>query len=378
MKLLQTKSLLVLAIAMMASTTIMAGDGTKNSPYTVSELNAQKDALAASGSLVWVKADLKGLGEDGTSQNNADKDGVKQMAALFGDATGTFVAYSWQILGQLDIADLTNTKDLLISLTYGTEGHLYGNTTNPQYASNYEPTDAHFSLAEVHGALTLEIKNGFRGFHIPSCYQVPEKVVAARVAAGYTTSKGATMSYGYYDGGEDGKNYIINKNMAMVLIALDGSYDFVLSSGYYEQINSNSLNGGENAGINTIPMKNNNLRYHYRFVATGNQVGFERNCTESTQVNLESKDEVYLTINGNDNHFYGHWTWETADRNWISYTGKTWKDYAYKYDDGIASAEQSNTSGIYYNLRGQRIATPTKGLYIVRSQQGKNGRKVIR
>ena len=123
MKLLQTKSLLVLAIAMMASTTIMAGDGTKNSPYTVSELNAQKDALAASGSLVWVKADLKGLGEDGTSQNNADKDGVKQMAALFGDATGTFVAYSWQILGQLDIADLTNTKDLLISLTYGTEGH---------------------------------------------------------------------------------------------------------------------------------------------------------------------------------------------------------------------------------------------------------------
>ena len=35
-----------------------AGDGTKASPYTVAELNAQKDALAASGNTVWVKADL--------------------------------------------------------------------------------------------------------------------------------------------------------------------------------------------------------------------------------------------------------------------------------------------------------------------------------
>ena len=50
-------------------------DGTKANPYTVAELNAQKDVLAASNAVVWVKADLKGLGEDGTSTDNADTTG---------------------------------------------------------------------------------------------------------------------------------------------------------------------------------------------------------------------------------------------------------------------------------------------------------------
>ena len=321
-------SLSLIIFALSSSLSITAQ--TKDKPYTVAQLLEQKDALAASGETVWVRADLKGLGEDGSQTNNADteEDGktVRHMAGLFGDDTGTFTAYSWQILGQLDIADLTNTKGLLIALTYGTNDHPYGNSANPQYASHYEPTDAHFSLGEVHGALSLEIKNGFRGYHIASCYKVPQQIVAVRVASNYTAAKGATIAYGEYDGAEEGKNYIINKNTAMVLMAYDGTYDFVLSADYYEQINSNSLSGGEQAGINTIPMKNNALRYHYRFVADGNKTGFERNCTESTQVYLESKDEVYLTINGNDNHFYGSWEWETEDRNWISWAGKKYSD----------------------------------------------------
>ncbi len=313
---------------------------TKDKPYTVAQLLAQKDALAASGETVWVKADLKGLGEDGTKTNNADTEDaegktVRNMAGLFGDETGEFVAYSWQILGQLDIADLTNTKNLLIALTYGTEGHPYGNSSNPQYASKYEPTDAHFSLAEVHGALKLEIKNGFRGYHIASCYQVPREIVAARVSSGYTAKNGATVSYGYYDGAEEGKNYIINKDAALVLLGYDGTYDFVLSADYYEQINSNSLNGGEQAGVNTIPMKNNALRYHYRFVATGDKTGFERNRDESTEVELASKDEVYLTVNGNDNHFFGNWTWETDDKKWISWAGQSIADFHEKPADTI-------------------------------------------
>jgi hypothetical protein len=313
---------------MMSGMVAWAGDGTKAAPYTVAELNAQKEALAASGETVWVKADLKGLGEDGTKTDNVTgEDNVKQMAGLFGDATGDFVAYSWQILGELALSDLTNTKDLLIALTYGTEGHPYGNSTSPQYASKYEPTEAHFSLGEVHGALKLDIKNGYRGYHIASCYQVPKEMVAVRVASNYTAAKGSTISYGYYDGAEEGKNYIVNKNMAMVLMAYDGIYDVVLSAGYYEQINSNSLSGGEKAGVNTIPMKNNALRYHYRFIANGEKVGFERNCEESTDVNLASKDEVYLTVNGAENHFFGNWPWETADKKWISWAGDRISDY---------------------------------------------------
>ncbi len=320
------QSLFVLWVLILSSTSMLAGDGTKASPYTVAELTAQQETLASSGATVWVKADLKGLGEDGSATSNADTevDGktVRHMAGLFADETGSFVAYSWHILGQLDIADLTNTHDLLIALTYGTAGHPYGNSSYPEYATNEEPETAHFSLSEVHGALTLQISNGYRGYHIPSCYYVPGGVVASTVTSGFTNAKGATISYHEFSS-SDSEPTLIPKNSAMVLVAPDGTYDFVLGTGLYPQsiTNSNSLNGGTNAGINTIAMKNGAVRYHYRFIADGEKVGFVRNCTESTQVELASKDEVFLTVNGKENHFYGNWTWETEDRNWISWQG---------------------------------------------------------
>ena len=157
----------------MTEQTAAEGDGSHENPYTVAQLLAQKEALAASGSTVWVKASLLGLGEDGQSQSNADTEDaegktVKHLAAKFSDATGEFVAYSWQILGQVEMADLTNTQNLLIALTYGTVGHPFGNSANPQYATNEEPAEAHFSLAQVEGALSLTIQNGLRGYHIPA------------------------------------------------------------------------------------------------------------------------------------------------------------------------------------------------------------------
>ena len=78
------KTLVLAATMLLGSQAIMAGDGTKENPYTPAELNAQKEALKASGATVWVRADLKGLGEDGTKTDNADTD-VKNMAGLFGD-----------------------------------------------------------------------------------------------------------------------------------------------------------------------------------------------------------------------------------------------------------------------------------------------------
>jgi len=186
------------ASLLLLSTNALAGDGTKSSPYTIAELNAQKEALSASGQIVWVRADLIGLGEDGKSIENADTevDGktIHQMAALFSDATGSFVAYSEAILQNLAISDLTNTKNLLISLTYGAKGHPYGNTQYPEYASYNEPEAAHFSLDEVHGALSLEIKGGYRGYHIPSSYVIPQDIVAVKVSAGYSLKSGAYLN----------------------------------------------------------------------------------------------------------------------------------------------------------------------------------------
>ena len=365
---------ILLTLAALVMTSIaFAGDGTKANPYTVSELNVQKDALAASGNTVWVKADLKGLGENGQGTDNADTEDsegktIHHLAGLFGDDTGEFVAYSWQILGQLAFSDLTNTKNLLVALTYGPSGHPYGNSANPQYASNdYEPADAHFSLEEIHGALSLEIKGGYRGYHIPASYLVPKDVVAARVNFNYTQSKGASINYGYYDGAEEGKEYVINKGTALILLANDGIYDFVLSSKLYEQINSNGLHGGTSAGANTISTAD---RWHFRFIHEGDKLGFERNGTTDTEVILNSKDEVYLTVNSRENHFGGSWSWETSDKKWISWQGKSISDF--HGSSSISGIRFTDDKSVIYDLQGQQLNEPKKGVNII------NGKKYIK
>ena len=334
------KTLALVGMMLLTSNAAFAGDGTKENPYTPAELNAQKEALKAKAmtmlpfetNIVWVKADLKGLGEDGTLTVNADTeeivDGktktIYHMAGLFGDDTDTFVAYSWQILGQLAMDDWTNTKDLLIALTYQEHSHTYANKDNPWQGQNLEPDEFHFSLVEVYGALSLEIMNGYRGFHIPSCYVVPEGVCAVTVNAGYTNSNGAYVKYRYYDGA-DAETNVTLKNAALVLMAKDGTYDFVLTTEYYNPVmaTSNALYGGTQAGAN-VGTKNNRARL--RFVNDGTKVGFERNSQENATVILDSKDEVYLEVNSLSSHFYGHWQWETEDQNWISWAGGSYAD----------------------------------------------------
>jgi len=352
MKNLTTISLLAFA-ACLLPTVAYAGDGTKNNPYTVAELNAQKDALAASGAAVWVKADLKGLGEDGSKTDNADTEEVvngktttvKHMAALFSDATGTFVAYSYQILGGINMADLTNTKDLLISLTYGTAGHPYGNTAYPQYSTDYEQeviTDAHFSLEEVHGALSVEIKNGLRGYHTPCCYIIPKDIVGGKVSAGYSQKNGAYVNYNYFDGAGE-TSYATSKNASMILMAYDGTYDLVLTTALYEQTISygNALNPGTQAGLNSGTTSN---RWCFRFVNENGKTGFERNSDDNFSVTLASKDEVYLMVSSLNTKFAGNWTWETDDKKWISWQGKSITDFE-NHQPSTATLGDANGDG---------------------------------
>ena len=303
-----------------------AGDGTKANPYTVAELNAQKDAIAASGETVWVKADLKGLGVDGSQTVNGITD-ANECAGLFGDATDTFVAYSYQILGNLDVADLTNTKDLLIGLTYGTVGHPYGNTDNPQYATDYEAktvTDAHFSLVEVHNALSVNIENGLRGYHISSSYIVPEKVIAVKVNAGYSSSKGAYVTYTNFDGAET--TSVTPKDAALVLMANAGTYDFVLTSALYDQTisNGNAMSPGTQAGVNAGTTKN---RTRLVFVSDGTKAGFQKNSDENCTVTLQQKSDVFLQVSSQETNFYGNYAWETEAKDWITWAGGKYSDF---------------------------------------------------
>jgi hypothetical protein len=363
-----TKRMMALVAAtIFVSASVMAGDGTKENPYTVSELNAQKDALAASGNTVWVKADLKGLGVDGSQTVNGTAD-ANECAGLFGDANDTFVAYSYQILGTLDMADLTNTNDLLIALTYGTTGHAYGNTASPQYASNYEPTDAHFSLVEVHGALSVNIENGLRGYHISSCYIVPEDVIAVKVNAGYSSSKGAYVTYTNFDGSVGA--YATPKDAALVLMAESGIHDLVLTSALYDQTfsNGNSMNPGKQAGVNTGTTKN---RVAMAFVNDGTKAGFQKNSDENYTVTLQQKSDVFLLVSSLANNFWGNYAWETDAKDWITWGGGKYSDYHATNAISSVSSKASAEEGIY-SLQGVRMNKLQKGVNIV------NGKKVVK
>lgn len=372
-----SRAAIVAAMSLTTAVAAVAGDGTETSPYTVAELLAQQDALAASGTTVWVKADLKGLGEDGALTENAaykDGDGHTQyrMAALFGDDTGTFVAYSFNILSGLAMEDLTNTSGLLIALNYQAQGHPNGNTANPEYATDYEPQELHFSLAEVRGALALTINGGYRGYHIASSYIVPQDIVAIKVSAGYTSKTG--LAYVNCDNAFDGAEatYVTPKNCGLVLLATEGTYDIVLTADLYDQkfSNGNALNCGTAAGVNVNTTKK---RWHYRFVASADKLGFERNGSTDTEVVLQAKDEVYLSVSNDDNNFGGKYEFETDDKKWISWTGKSIADYHVTGIKSINSSQYGSlpSADVFYNLHGQRLTRPAKGLYI------KNGKKHI-
>ena len=332
----QLKTLALLTSMTLTTTTALAGDGTKASPYTPVELNAQKEALAASGDTVWVKADLKGLGEDGQSTDNADTEdaegkSVKNLAALFGDEKENFVAYSWAILGQLALEDLTNTKDLLIALTYGTTVHYYNSQSSYEsngnkYADSYEPETEHFSLVAVEGALSVKIENGLRGYHIPSSYVIPEKVIAVKVSAGYSAKNGAYVNYTNFDGAaKDSVNVVTGKDIALILMAQDGTYDFTLTTQYYNQTmsNGNALNVGT-AGLNAGTTKN---RTRLAFVNDGTKVGFEKNSNENCTVTLGSKTDVFLQVSSLETNFYGNYAWETEAKDWITWAGGQYSDF---------------------------------------------------
>lgn len=336
------KTMAVMMVMLLVCNVAMAGNGTKDNPYTPAELNAQKEALKEKAmsmlpfesNIVWVRADLKGLGEDGQSTVNATTEQVNpetgktenvyHLAGLFGNGTGEFVAYSWQILGEVAMEDFTNTEDLLIALTYQQHSHTYANRDNPWQGQDYEPDDFHFSLVEVYGALSVEIKNGYRGFHMPACYVIPEGVCATTVNAGVSNKEGAYVKYRYYDGASE-QAYVTPKNSGVVLMAKDGIYDFVLTTDYYEPVmaSSNALYGGTQAGTNAGTKKN---RTRLRFVNDGTKCGFQKNSDENCTVILDSKDEVFLEVSSAATNFGGKWNWETEAHDWITWGGGSYED----------------------------------------------------
>ena len=88
-------------------------------------------------------------------------------------------------------------------------------------------------------------------------------------------------------------------------------------------------------------------------------------------IDTEDIMEIFLVVNSKDTHFAGNYAWETADKKWISWAGKKITDFD-SHTTGINEAKNAVTNAKgYYRLNGQRVASPSKGLYI------NNGKKYI-
>ena len=77
-----------------------------------------------------------------------------------------------------------------------------------------------------------------------------------------------------------------------------------------------------------------------------------------------------MTINGADNHFFGHWTWETDDKKWISWKGQKISDFHDSSHITDALSEVGTAEGIY-SLQGVKLEKAKKGVNIV------NGKKMV-
>ena len=59
---------------------------------------------------------------------------------------------------------------------------------------------------------------------------------------------------------------------------------------------------------------------------------------------LASKDEVYLMVSSQNTNFAGNWTWETDDKKWISWQGKSITDFE-NHQPSTATLGDANGDG---------------------------------
>lgn len=338
------KTMMILALMATLPLASFAGDGTKENPYTVSEVVAASETL---NDTIWIKANLKGLGTDGTSQVN-NSEVRADSAAVITDGTKELTVWSYEILQGLAMEDLTNTSNLLIRGLFKTSDATLGR---------------HFSVYQIHGALTLNFPQGYRGYHIQSAYQLPKGVKACNVRTSYSGSSGkASVSYTYYCGDSI---WISGKNTALVLIGAKGNHDFVLSAQYKPFAMTAGLVAGTQAGLNKV---NQNNRYLFRFVATEEKVGFERNSENQKEVTLESKDEVALIVGCTTNSYWTKGEFDDGEtKKWLKWKGETPEDVTAITE----MLDVKSSDGKLYDLQGREVTEPAKGLYI------KNGKKYI-
>ena len=209
----------------------------------------------------------------------------------------------------------------------GSTAIIYDTNTNKWTADLYIP---------------VTITNGYATFsykHADRTIAIPDGVTAYYATA---ADKGIVTMTSITDGA-------FLSSQAIFLKAANGTYEFRKSDATPESPSTNLLKVGTDSGV----AASEGTEYNYVFASQGDEIGFFE-VNEAISTDMTGKAYLQTTSS-------------------IKPTGNA--RIAIVFEDESTGIQQIQNSNVnvegYYNLAGQRVAQPAKGLYIV------NGKKVI-
>ena len=302
-----------------------ANDGSEAKPYSVAEALTKIAALADNGTIqgVYVKGKVHGV----TSYNSTYKSITYYIEDLE-DNTKTLYVYGGKGVGNADFAaetDLTVGDEVMI---FGTlQKYVKNSTTTPEFTSNnYIAQYKHGSDPEVK---SLQVKAAEYRTYVASANLIVPTGVKAFIATGKTSTELTLKSVAK-----------IKKDSPVILNASEGYYSFEITNeavDYGGDVNLLKISDGTTVNGVFVLAKN------------GDEVGFYKWAGGAL-----SPGKVYVDA-----------------------PAATAREYlAFAFDNETTAIESvvktQKADGQYFNLAGQRVAQPQKGLYIV------NGKKVIK
>lgn len=297
-------------------------DGSEAKPYTVTEALALIDALADNGSTsaVYVKGKVKNVEEFNSTYKS-----LYYYIEDLDDDTKSLYVYSGKNLGN---TNFTATSDL----TVGDELTIYGSlkkyvknsTTTPEINQNNFITQyKHGTEPEVK---SLQVNAAAYRTYVASANLVVPTGVKAFIA---TSSSADELTLTSVPKIKEGTPVILN--------ATEGYYSFEITDETVTYPNANLLKISDGTITNGV----------YVLAKKGDDVKFYKWAGGAL-----SPGKVYVEA--------------------PSSSAREYLDFVFDNEaTAIETVKTNKVDGQYYNLAGQRVANPTKGLYIV------NGNKVI-
>jgi len=302
-----------------------ANDGSEAKPYSVAEALTKIAALADNGTIPSVY--VKGKVHEVTSYNSTYKSITYYIEDLE-DNTKTLYVYGGKGVGNADF-------DAETDITVGDEVTLFGtlqkyvknSTTTPEFTSNsYIAQYGNGSDPEVK---SLQVKAAEYRTYVASANLIVPTGVKAFIATGKTSTELTLKSVAK-----------IKKDSPVILNASEGYYSFEITNEAVDYgSDTNLLKISDGTVINGV----------FVLAKNGDEVGFYKWAGGAL-----SPGKVYVEAPA----------------------AATARDFlAFAFDNETTAIESvvktHKVDGQYFNLAGQRVAQPTKGLYIV------NGMKVV-